>query len=118
MSEAYEKASKLFEVPLESVVQWIDALSRFNKLDEGIKVLDNALDKHKGSVDLWKYKLKLWIDFEKSQEEILILFENALAQLKPKETFQLWDLVLKWCIQIDSDKTEAFFKVYYEIFIN
>ena len=57
---------------------------KFSKLNEIAGLIDESIADYPACLDLWKFKLRLSIDAEKSKEEIETIFKTSLESVKEK----------------------------------
>lgn len=114
MNDAFKKWQSNFELPLNYTNTWIEALTNFDKNEEAIQQIENSLIKHNKCPTLWKAYLLIKADQKRTDlsesNELFSLFDKAVRSVSQKEAFDFWEIIVKWCLALNHEKTEAILK--------
>lgn len=110
---AAEERSKPTE---EMYEKWVDVLHRRGMTDRALKVSERSTDVHPKSVNLWVKRLL--VVMQTGQEDssdafrlqVRELFDSAVSQVKSKNSLDLWNLGLEWCLTSDPDTIQNLFE--------
>ncbi|MGH0131745.1 UNVERIFIED_CONTAM: hypothetical protein FKN15_047864 [Acipenser sinensis] len=111
-----EKALAVFQRAHESLLlaeslykQWLQVLLAVGRTDSAAEVAVAAARRFSQSLDTWQSCLQVLVSVR--SHDVPMLFEEALAHIKPKESLPLWLLRVEWTEETQSlEDTEAFFQ--------
>lgn len=113
LNDAFIKAQSEYKsLPLDYIIEWIQFLIKFNKDADAVKQIQNELAKNCDCVRLWNLYLNLTIEkTDKSNESDLVqLFYESIKAVKQKDSLDLWQLMINYCLLNNSQKTEDILK--------
>lgn len=102
------------EISLDYVFEWVEFKIKFRKNKEASEIVEKYLKSHRSSKELWLLSLKAKLDEsrgENESEKVLDLFKKSVANLKEKETLELWRIVLAWFETNKCKSIEKLFEV-------
>lgn len=101
------------EISLEYVFVWVEFKIKFRKNKEASAIVEKYLKSNRSSKELWLLSLKAKLDESKgeNESEVLDLFKKSVANLKEKETLELWRIVLAWFEANKCKSIEKLFEV-------
>ncbi|XP_028674675.2 U3 small nucleolar RNA-associated protein 6 homolog [Erpetoichthys calabaricus] len=87
---------------------WLHSLQAFGQEDKATEVAIAMTKRFSQSVETWKMSLQVLM--ESKSDKVHSLFQEALAQVTPKESLPLWILKAEWTeANQSSEEIEAFF---------
>ncbi|KAG2461174.1 UTP6 protein, partial [Polypterus senegalus] len=107
-SAVYEEAVMAVPTVHESILLQLHSLQAFGQENKAIEVALAMTKRFSQSVETWKMSLQILM--ESKSDKVHSLFQEALAQVTPKESLPLWILKAEWTeANQSSEEIEAFF---------
>lgn len=115
LNDAFKNANLSFGLSLEQTIEWIETLMKFDKIVEAKSIVEKSLDleTHKGNSKLWLICLKIKkmeIFKNNDKKELVDLFYKAIECVKPKNAFQIWELIIEWAFTNNYPQVEQLLK--------
>jgi uncharacterized protein HemY len=113
LNELFKKIKSQFGLSLESSIEWIEYLIKFNHYKEAICLIEETLSKNKKCLNLWKLYLTIQIEETNAanQNDLIDLFNKSINAVKQKNQLDLWKLMVNWCLLNNYEKTEQILMV-------
>ena len=85
---------------------------KFKKDPEATKQIKDGLVTHPDSSSLWKLYLNLMIKktSETNESELIQLFHESIRAVKQKDSVELWQLIVNYCLLNNCSRTEEILK--------
>ncbi|XP_072176694.1 U3 small nucleolar RNA-associated protein 6 homolog [Diadema setosum] len=114
--DVFEAAEKRSSVKEESYHKWVDVLRKLGHVDQALEVSQRSTEVHSRSVTLWVQRLLLVMQVgddgnsEEHRLQVRELFDTAVSQVKSKNSLDIWNIGLEWCLTNDPETIENIFE--------
>ncbi|XP_054769937.2 U3 small nucleolar RNA-associated protein 6 homolog [Lytechinus pictus] len=113
----FESAEKTSSPTEDMYMKWVETLKVLGLLERALEVSVRSTEVHSRSLDLWIKRLILVIetrveggDEECHRSKVRETFDLAISHVKSKNSLDIWNIGLEWCLTNDTDMIENLFE--------
>jgi hypothetical protein len=114
LNDAFKNADIQIGLSLEHSIEWVEQMIKYEKIQEALNILNKSLNTYKSDAQLWSFYLKIKVSentVKRKDNELVMLFNKAIESVKSKESLNIWQLIVDWCLLNNYSQIEKIFQV-------